>query len=147
MDLSQKGTIFGHICFFIGDQAFPAAWYTDLVVAFVSAWFESVMKILSGKRNYERVRFYHNPYSVDITATEEGAVNLDFIWHNFEEDRFVGTFHARIRELTEQSMNVAERILAVCEQRGWSDPDIRQLGGNLKLAAATLGSNRVAELP
>jgi hypothetical protein len=147
MDRSQKGTIFGHICFFIGDQAFPAAWYTDLVVAFVSAWFESLMKILTGKRNYERVRFYHNPYSVDITSAEEGAVNLDFIWHNFADDRFVGSFHARIRELTEQSMDAAERILAICEERGWSDPDIRLLESNLKGAALALGKIRARELP
>jgi len=147
MSRSRKGTIFGPVCFYIGDQAFPAAWYTDLVVAFISVWFDAVVKILSRKRNHERVRFYHNPYSVDISSAEEGAVDLEFIWHNASDEKLVASFHARLRELTQQSMDAAERILAVCEERGWSDPDTRMIAATLKDAAAALAKNPVPDIP
>ncbi len=146
MTRSRQGTIFGAICFFIGDQAFPASWYTDLVVAFISAWFDAIVKILSRKRNYERVRFYHNPYSVDISSAEVGAVDLEFIWHNAAGDKLLQSFHARLHELTQQTMDVAEQVLAVCEERGWSDPDIRKLAANLKEAPAALVQNPAQEL-
>jgi hypothetical protein len=138
MSRSRKGTIFGHICFYIGDQAFPASWYTDLVVAFISVWLQAIVRLLSRKRNHERVRFYHNPYSVDVSSAEEGAVDLEFIWHNASEERLVGAVHARIREVTQQSMDAAERIVSVCEERGWSDPDTRAIAATLKDAAAAL---------
>jgi UDP-N-acetylglucosamine 2-epimerase (non-hydrolysing)/GDP/UDP-N,N'-diacetylbacillosamine 2-epimerase (hydrolysing) len=147
MDRSRRGTIFGHICFFIGDQAFPSAWYTDLVVAFICVWLEAIVKILAGKRNYERVRFYHNPYSVDVSSAEEGAVDLEFIWHNASTDQLITSFHARIRELAQQSMEAAARILEVCEERGWEDPDIQKLSATLKDAKAALAKNSGAELP
>jgi UDP-N-acetylglucosamine 2-epimerase (non-hydrolysing)/GDP/UDP-N,N'-diacetylbacillosamine 2-epimerase (hydrolysing) len=145
MSRSRKGTIFGPICFFIDDQAFPASWYTDLVVAFLSVWFEAIVKILSRKRNHERVRFYHNPYSVDISSAEEGAVDLEFIWHNGSDEKLVASFHAHLRELTLQSMDAAQRTLAVCEERGWSDPDTRMIAATLKDAAAALAKNRGPE--
>jgi len=147
MSRSKKGTIFGHICFFIGEQAFPASWYTDLVVAFICVWLTAVVKILSGKRNHERIRFYHNPYSVDISAAEEGAVDLEFIWHNVSDDQLVASFHARIRELTQQSMEAATSILAVCDERDWSDPDTRMIATALKDAAAALAKNPGPDLP
>ncbi len=147
MDRSKRGTIFGHICFFIGDQAFPSAWYTDLVVAFICVWLEAIVKILSGKRNYERVRFYHNPYSIDISSAEEGAVDLEFIWHNASADQLVGSLHARVRELTHQSMDAAAQILEVCKERDWEDPDIQKLAATLKDAKAALAKNPGAELP
>ena len=147
MSRSRQGTIFGHICFCFGDQAFPASWYTDLVVAFVSVWFDAIVKILSGKRNYARIRFYHNPYSVDISSAEEGAVDLEFIWHNTSGDKLMGTFHARIRELTQQSIDAAEQILAVCAERGWSDPDTRMLAATLKEAPAALEQNPASDRP
>ena len=141
MSRSMQGTIFGHMCFFIGDQAFPAAWYTDLVVACFSVWLDAIVKILSGKRNYARMRFFHNPYSVDISAAEEGAVDLEFIWHNASSDKLVESFHARLGDLTRQSMDAAERILAVCDERGWSDPDTRMLAAALKEAPEALAKN------
>jgi len=141
MSRSKKCTIFGHICFCIGEQAFPASWYTDLVVAFICVWLTAVVKILTGKRNHERIRFYHNPYSVDISSAEEGAVDLEFIWHNVADDQLVASFHARIRELTQQSMEAAVSILAVCDERGWSDPDTRMIAATLRDAAAALAKN------
>jgi UDP-N-acetylglucosamine 2-epimerase (non-hydrolysing)/GDP/UDP-N,N'-diacetylbacillosamine 2-epimerase (hydrolysing) len=147
MSRSRQGTIFGPVCFVFGDQAFPASWYTDLVVAFISVWFDAIVKILSGKRNYARIRFYHNPYSVDISSAEEGAVDLEFIWHNASGDKLMGTFHARIRELTQQSMEAAGQILAVCEERGWADPDTRMLAATLEGAAAVLEQNPDSDIP
>jgi UDP-hydrolysing UDP-N-acetyl-D-glucosamine 2-epimerase len=147
MTRSRKGTIFGPICFFIGNQAFPASWYTDLVVAFIAVWLDAIVKILSGKRNHERIRFYHNPYSVDISTAEKGAVDLEFIWHSPSDDQLVESFHARIRELTQQSIEAAEGIIAVCNEREWSDPDIKMIATNLKEAAAVLAKNPNAELP
>ena len=147
MDRSKRGTIFGHICFFIGDQAFPSAWYTDLVVAFISVWLDAIVKILSGKRNYERIRFYHNPYSIDVSSAEKGAVDLEFIWHNASVDQLVGSLHAQIRELTQQSMEAAARILEVCEERGWTDADTLKLADTLKAGKAALAKSPVLELP
>jgi hypothetical protein len=110
-------------------------------------WFDAIVKILSGKRNYARIRFYHNPYSVDISSAEEGAVDLEFIWHNASGDKLMGTFHARIRELTQQSMEAAGQILAVCEERGWADPDTRMLAATLEGAAAVLEQNPDSDIP
>ena len=147
MSRSKKGTIFGHICFFIAEQPFPSSWYTDLAVAFIWVWLDALVKILSGQRNYERIRFYHNPYSVDISSAEEGAVDLEFIWHNAAEDQLMGSFHARLRELTQLSMDAAEQILAVCQERGWEDPDTQMLAATLKEAKAALAKNPGPDLP
>jgi UDP-N-acetylglucosamine 2-epimerase (non-hydrolysing)/GDP/UDP-N,N'-diacetylbacillosamine 2-epimerase (hydrolysing) len=146
MSRSRRGTIFGHICFFIGDQAFPSSWYTDLVVAFICVWLEAIAKILSGKRNYERIRFYHNPYSIDVSSAEKGAVDLEFIWHSASTDQLITSLHARVRELAQQSMEAAAAILKVCEERGWEDPDIQKLSATLKDAKAALAKNPGAEI-
>jgi UDP-N-acetylglucosamine 2-epimerase (non-hydrolysing)/GDP/UDP-N,N'-diacetylbacillosamine 2-epimerase (hydrolysing) len=132
MSRSQKGTIFGHISFVMGDQAFPSAGYTDLAVAFISVWLDAILKVLAGQKNYVRVRFYHNPYSVDVSASEVGAARLEFIWHNGSIDQLIGSMPMRLRELLQQSMEAGERTLEVCEQRGWMDPDIQMLAANLK---------------
>jgi len=116
----------------MGDQAFPSAGYTDLAVAFISVWLDAILKVLAGQKNYVRVRFYHNPYSVDVSASEVGAARLEFIWHNGPIDQLIGSMPMRLRELLQQSMEAGERTLEVCEQRGWMDPDIQMLAANLK---------------
>jgi UDP-hydrolysing UDP-N-acetyl-D-glucosamine 2-epimerase len=132
MSRSQKGTIFGTISFVMGDHAFPTAGYTDLAVAFISVWLDAILKVLAGQKNYMRVRFYHNPYSVDVSASEVGSARLEFIWHNGETDQLIGSMPMRLRELLQQSMEAGERTLKVCEQRSWMDPDIQMLAANLK---------------
>jgi hypothetical protein len=44
-------------------------------------------------------------------------------------------------------MEAAARILEVCEERGWEDPDIQKLSATLKDAKAALAKNSGAELP
>jgi UDP-N-acetylglucosamine 2-epimerase (non-hydrolysing)/GDP/UDP-N,N'-diacetylbacillosamine 2-epimerase (hydrolysing) len=132
MSRSQKGTIFGHISFVMGDQAFPSAGYTDLAVAFICVWLDAILNVMAGQKNYMRVSFYHNPYSVDVSASEVGSARLEFIWHNGSVDQLVGSMPMRLRELLQQSMDAGERTLNVCEERGWMDPDIQMLAANLK---------------
>jgi len=141
MSRSMRGTIFGHVSFFIGEQAFPSADYTDLAVAFICVWLEAVVKVFTGQRNYARVRFYHNPYSVDVSSGEKGSADLEFIWHNASTDKLIASLTMRLRDLTQQSVEAAERILQVCDQRGWSDPDTLKLSATLKEAEKALAKN------
>ena len=134
MSRSRQGTIFGPISFAIGDQFFPAAGYTDLAVAFFCVWLDAVVKILSGKKNHVRVRFYHNPYSVDVSASEKGSADLEFIWHTTAGDQLVAALPVRLRELVQQSMHAGAQILDVCDQRSWIDPDTQKLSETLKEA-------------
>ena len=127
MSRSQKGTIFGEISFVLGDRAFPSARYTDLVVAVMSVWLEAVVKILTGQKNYVRVRFYHHPYSIDLSAAGKGLVELEFIWHNGPSDQLVTSMQMRLDDLAKQSIDAGEQTLAVCGERGWADPDTKNL--------------------
>jgi hypothetical protein len=147
MSRSRQGTIFGPVSFAMADQAFPAPGYTDLVVAFVSVWLEAIVLITSGQKNYMRVRYYHNPYSIDISAGEKGAADLEFIWHSAAGDKLVASLTMRLRELMKQTVEVAERILETCEQRGWSDPDTQQIAQTLKEAKKTLRKHAALGLP
>ena len=147
MSRSRQGTIFGPVSFALADQAFPAPGYTDLVVAFVSVWLEAVVLITSGQKNYVRVRYYHNPYSIDISAGERGAADLEFIWHSAGGDKLVASLTVRLRELMKQTVEIAERILATCEQRGWSDPDTQKIAQTLKEAKKTLRKHAALGLP
>jgi UDP-hydrolysing UDP-N-acetyl-D-glucosamine 2-epimerase len=138
MTRSRQGTIFGPISFTIGEQSFPAAGYTDLAVAFFSVWLEAVVKVLSGKKNHVRVRFYHNPYSVDVSAAEKGSADIEFIWHSINGDQLVALLPVRLRDLVKQSMDAGAQILDICDQREWVDPDTQKLSETLKEAKKVL---------
>jgi UDP-hydrolysing UDP-N-acetyl-D-glucosamine 2-epimerase len=138
MSRSKQGTIFGPVSFALADQVFPAPGYTDLAVAFVSEWLEGIVLVALGQKNYARVRYYHNPYSIDISAGERGSADLEFIWHSAAGDKLLASLSMRLRELMKQSVEAAERILETCEQRGWSDPDTQKITRTLKDAKKAL---------
>jgi hypothetical protein len=119
-------------------MAFPVSGYTDLIVAFIGVWLDAVVKIQSGQKNHQRVRYYHNPYSIDVSTSEKGSADLEFIWHAISGDRLMASLPVRLRELLKQSADAGEGILAVCEQRSWADPDTQKLEETLKLAKSAL---------
>jgi UDP-N-acetylglucosamine 2-epimerase (non-hydrolysing)/GDP/UDP-N,N'-diacetylbacillosamine 2-epimerase (hydrolysing) len=147
MSRSRQGTIFGPISFNIAGQPFPAAGYTDLAVAFICVWLDSVVKVLTGKKNHVRVRYYHNPYSVDVSAAEKGAADLEFIWHAIGGDQLIAALPVRLHELTKESMAAGESILKVCNERDWVDPDIQHLTEILKDARKALRKAPGAAVP
>jgi hypothetical protein len=138
MSRSKQGTIFGPVSFALADQAFPAPGYTDLAVAFVSEWLDGIVLVALGHKNYARVRYYHNPYSIDISAGERGSADLEFIWHSAAGDKLLASLSMRLRELMKQSVEAAERILETCQERGWSDPDTQKMTRTLKEAKKAL---------
>jgi hypothetical protein len=107
-------------------------------VAFVSEWLEGIVLVALEQKNYARVRYYHNPYSIDISAGERGSADLEFIWHSAAGDKLLASLSMRLRELMKQSIEAAERILETCEQRGWSDPDTQKITRTLKDARKAL---------
>jgi UDP-hydrolysing UDP-N-acetyl-D-glucosamine 2-epimerase len=138
MTRSRQGTVFGPVHFAIAEIAFPASWYSDLQVAFVGVWLDAVVKVLSGQKNYMRVRFYQNPYSVDVSAAEKGWADMEFVRHSSASDELLASLHTSLREVVTQSIEAAERTLLVCEERGWMDPDTKQLASVLKTAKKAL---------
>ena len=138
MSRSKLGTIFGPVSFALADQVFPAPGYSDLAVAFVSEWLDGIVLVALGHKNYARVRYYHNPYSIDISAGERGSADLEFIWHSAAGDKLVASLSMRLRELMKQSVEASERILETCERRGWSDPDSQKIERVLKEAKKAL---------
>src|SRR5712691_6270066 len=98
---SQSGTIWGRVYFEIGDHFFPDNGWTDIVVAFSSAWLEALIRIGTESASRERVWFMDGPFVIDISAEGgHGLLGLSFLYKEAVRE----STGARLRDLLQNAI-------------------------------------------
>jgi hypothetical protein len=103
--------------------------WTDLVVAFVGAWMEGLVRVAEGTSKQERILFFDGPFEVDISMPQKGVVNLSFV----RNEKSVLSKTVEIKHLLVHGQSVARELLSQCEKRRWSDADTETLDRIVKL--------------
>jgi len=121
---SKSGAIWGRIYFRIGDsEFFPEKGWTDLVVAFLRGWLGSLLKLSEGTLKADTVDFYDGPLNVGIRATGHGVAELAFT----HREKVILYVSANLRALLENSLDVAQELLAQCQEKSWTNDDTAAL--------------------
>ncbi len=126
---AKSGAIWGTVYFQIGDsQFFPQRGWTDLLVGFVAAWLQGLLRVTRGIVEKERVEFYDGPFAIEISIAQEGHLNLNFVHQEKSElSKLVDARH-----MLAQSDSVGKELLAKCEHKGWNNKDIETLSAIIK---------------
>ena len=112
---AKSGAVWGRIYFDLGDRTFPDKGWTDMVVAFLNAWLESLIRIAEGTSHREKVAFFDGPLSVDISSKDSPLATLDFIHKDVWRDSIV----ENTQELVRNSLSTGEALLDICRLHGW----------------------------
>ncbi len=124
---SKKGTTFGLVYFETESGLFPGKGWTDLAPAFARAWLEAMIRIASGSTKTETVWFMDGPYTVEVSATNPGIVEMKFIHSPQKGDIVLHSAKAEIANLLQNAVLVGEQVLADYQQRRWRDNDTEPL--------------------
>jgi hypothetical protein len=132
---SELGTVGGTIYFQIGeDQFFPEKGWTDLIIGFSRVWLEAVLRIAEGSVLKDDAPFFDGPLAVNISVSGPGVAQLDF----FHRENIKLTTSARIQDLLENALAVANFLLKICHEKGWGDNDTEALAALMKRGFQTL---------
>ncbi len=124
---SEIGTIFGNICFETEEGCFPDEGWTDLVVAFSSAWLNALIRIATGSARRESVWFMDGPFRLDLCANAPEQVQISFVRTQLQGESVLQTATASTEGLLRDAVSASEDLLRACEQKGWRDPDCAEL--------------------
>jgi hypothetical protein len=124
---SRLGTVSGRIYIETDEGGFPGLGWNDVILPVLCAWVRAISGLAAGARKEERVDFMDGPYYVDLLQVDKTATLLCLV-----EDRLDGIrceTLASTTALLKDALKAANRILAECAQRAWSDSDVRKLTG------------------
>ena len=76
LERGERGPIWGRVCLAIGEQFFPDARWTDIVVGFCVYWLHALRQLASKATTVETVFFMDGPFRVDIRLTSGDSVAL-----------------------------------------------------------------------
>jgi hypothetical protein len=122
---SRLGTISGQIYLQTTQGAFPGLGWSDIVIPFLCAWLNAILKLCAGQRETERVDFFDGPYCAYLRRLDSNSISILMV-----EDRQDGkqqSVEIPTGELLRNAASSSSQILAECRHRGWSDSDIRKL--------------------
>jgi len=126
---SKSGAIWGTVYFQVGEnQFFPGQGWTDLVAAFVGVWVEGLLRIAEGISKKERVPFFDGRFAVDLSMSQKGFVNLDFV----RDEKPVLSKTVEIKHLLAHGQAVARDLLSHCQDRAWSNRNTETLARIVK---------------
>lgn len=118
------GAVHGPIVLRLGDFEFPAAGWTDFVVAVLSAWCEAASDVLSAEA--AAVHFQEGPYSVEISSGSE----VEWILVLIERTRVGGercSQRVEAESFVRSILLAADGAVAACRRRGWCPHDTERL--------------------
>jgi hypothetical protein len=128
LERSKSGAIWGRVYFENGDQFFPEEGWTDMALPLLNAWLEALVRIASHSTREETVWFMDGPFKVALFAKGDGGVEVRLI-----HDEIVGqSAKVAIEDLLQNAIELGERLLSVCELRGWRDRETRTLADGTK---------------
>jgi hypothetical protein len=133
------GAIWGRVCFELSDgQFFPDQGWTDLVIAVERIWLETVLAFAERETSSDEVPFYDGPFRVELTAADNGIVNLRFLRYG----DVCHTSTADIRELLRDALTVGVQLASSCAERRWSNEDTGELALLIDRATSYIERNR-----
>lgn len=138
---TRMGTISGLIYFETEKGFFPEKGWSDLVVAFTSAWIEALIRIASNSKS-EQVWFIDGPYAVDLSISDLGMVEARFVHDQLKGKSLLQSSSATKEHLFSNAITIAGTVLTACSQKGWSDNDTEALAVSTKQATEILSAIR-----
>src|SRR6478609_372025 len=131
---SQAGTVWGKVYFKVGDQFFPDHDWTDMVVAFSSAWLEALIRIANRSTKRETVWFLDGPFSISLFAASEHVLEISFL----HKDAMKHSTNELIGDLLEDAVSNGKQLLNLSQQKDWLDHDTETLQIATEKASALL---------
>lgn len=132
---SRYGTVWGRIYFEFGEECFPDAGWTDLPIAFVSVWLDSLMEVLDATTRRVSVPFVDGPLRVDVTVEAEGQARLEFIHKDVPKTAAI----VLVADLLRDAICAGEQLISICKRYGWSTgPDYVNLTASINKAIRLL---------
>lgn len=136
---AKSGAIWGRVYFEVGEGLFfPNQEWTDLVVAFEKDWLRTTLALADREFVSASVPFYDGPFRVEMTATDNGIVDLRFL--RVDDIRYTG--RANIHDLLDNALTVASQLISNCIERKWSNDDTDDLATLIDRAARHIKQNR-----
>ena len=123
---SSSGQISGVLFIEFDQYAFPEPEWSDLVVATLSMWSESINAFLDNPINEAELRFVDGPFLARISASERNYVNVALIEATHTETVEKRGMVATIVALEALAAAIDE-LLGVCSSNLWWSPDIDHL--------------------
>jgi hypothetical protein len=116
---SESGTVWGQIYFETANGFFPDEGWTDMALAFSTAWLGALIQIVLKSNAQETVWFMDGPFAVNLASAGSRLAELSFVHRETTKH----SEKARIKDLLQNGVAVAEELLAACRQKGWPDTD------------------------
>ena len=120
---SKHGAIWGTIYFQVDRQFFPDERWTDMPVAFVRAWLETLTQIANRIKVEDSVPFFDGPVEVRISTSDGTLANLTFV----HKGKVTVSATEEIKRLLENAVATADLLLRSCRQKGWANADSEPL--------------------
>lgn len=138
---SASGAVLTDICFKVNGHFFPAKNWSDFAVVLSSWWCESMLRLLSGKSEYEELRFMEGPLAAEVFSVGDDHWRIRCIEERVtrrvpqcEEDIDPAPF---VKSL----LDSADALLQLCCKQNWWDKDAETLQSNAALLRKHFGDS------
>jgi hypothetical protein len=136
LEKSNRGPIWGRVCFSVADHFFPDPGWTDLAVGFCVYWLEALRLLALRETTTESVFFMDGPFRADLKRVSAESVVLSLV--NFRTDEVVEhRFEQALCPLVHNAVICGQSVLSCANEHKWEDDhDIE----SLRRALSAVGS-------
>ena len=123
---SLSGLVTAGVWLRTGEEYFPGKGWDDFAVVIVAAWVDASLQLLRGDRQSVQIEFMDGPYAIGITRVtpREWSLTLVERRRSGQVERFLT---ADAGPLVDSLVDVSDRLVRMCQQRGWVSPDSERL--------------------
>lgn len=130
LDSSSGGLITGVIYISLDERAFPDATWSDLIVAVLLGWVESLSGFLDGSDAAE-LHFMDGPFHVEITPGDQSNWTATLV-HDRKRGPTRADYQVRPSAVVNAILNAGVGVLSESAARQWNSRDLVHLGTTMK---------------
>jgi len=143
-DVSEvSGVATGGIWLRVGRLEFPATGWNDFAVVVLAGWADAALRLLEGDSTRRQIYFMDGPYAVEMTAAPGGAWRLVLVERR-RSGRRTHSVSVDPAPLVESITEAADRLLTICQKRGWLTSDPAQLADTVAQLRSRTGRSGLA---
>jgi hypothetical protein len=109
-----------------GGEVFPEREWSDFVVVVLGWWLRALAAAEAGEA--AELSFMDGPYRVRVEPINGGAARLEFVHERLSGTTSEAQATVSLRQALEACQLAASTVLDACHERGWSGPEVEELG-------------------
>jgi hypothetical protein len=125
LTISKHGSIWGEIwCQLSQGQNFPEARWSDLVVAVLGWWLESIVTLVDGRKRNATMTFMDGPFQVNVFAKRMDSWEAELVARRVAGDQVLHRVEFAPDPFIDSLIQASEDVLEECAKNGWTTANV-----------------------